>query len=123
MKIRWTEKASADALAIHAYIAERSEIYADVVYSRILARPDPQLIEHPLSGSIVPEYGRNDIREVFVHSFRIIYLVLKDEIRMLTIIHGAQLLPPNPPSAAYRMNRSYLVVASFRRRVQLNIRP
>jgi toxin ParE1/3/4 len=100
MKIRWTEKASADALAIHGFIAERSEFYADVVYSRILARPDPQLIEHPWSGSIVPEYERDDIREVFVHSFRIIYLVLEDEIRILTVIHGAQLLPPNPPSAA-----------------------
>jgi plasmid stabilization system protein ParE len=87
-------------LAIHAFIAERSEIYADVVYSQILARPDPQLVEHPLSGSIVPEYDRMNIREVFVHSFRIIYLVLEDEIRILTVIHGAQLLPPNPPPAA-----------------------
>lgn len=100
MKIRWTEKASADALAIYAFIAEQSEIYADVVYSRILARLDPQLVEHPYSGSIVPEYGRDDIREVLVHSFRIIYLVLEHEIRVLTVIHGAQLLPPKPPNAA-----------------------
>ena len=99
MRIRWTEKASADALAIHAFIAERSEIYADVVYARILARPEPQLVEHPLSGSIVPEFDRDDIREVFVHSFRIIYLVLEGEIRILTVVHGAQLLPPDPPPA------------------------
>ena len=48
MKIQWTEKASADALAIHAFIAERSEIYAEIVYARILARPDPQLVEYAL---------------------------------------------------------------------------
>ena len=100
MKVGWTEKASADALAIHAYISEQSEIYADAIYARIVARPDPQLVEHPLSGSIVPEYGRDDIREVFVHSFRLIYLVLDDEVRILTIIHGAQLIPPNPPTGA-----------------------
>ena len=100
MRIRWTEKASCDALAIHAFIADQSDIYADAVYARIVARPDPQLIDHPMSGSIVPEYGRNDIREVFVHSFRIIYLVLDDEVRILTIIHGAQTLPTDPPTAA-----------------------
>ena len=99
MNLRWTEKASADALAIHAFIAEQSEIYADIVYARILARPDPQLVKYPLSGSIVPEYNRDDIRELFVHSFRIIYRILDDQIHILTVIHGAQLLPPDPPAA------------------------
>ncbi len=74
MIIRWTEKAASDAIGIHTFIAEHSAIYADAVFLRIRNRPDPQLIDHPLSGSIVPEFGRDDIREVFVHSFRIIYL-------------------------------------------------
>mgnify|MGYP002623916033 CR=1 FL=1 len=99
MRIRWTEKASTDALAIHAYIAEQSEVYADAVYARIISRPEPQLIDYPFSGSVVPEYGNENIREVLVHSFRIIYLVLEDEVRILTIIHGSQLLPPDPPSS------------------------
>jgi plasmid stabilization system protein ParE len=59
MRLRWTEKASADALSIHAYIAERSETYADAVYERIVGRPQ-QLINHPFSGSVVPEYGSSE---------------------------------------------------------------
>ena len=99
MKLRWTEKASVDALSIHAYIAERSESYADSVYERLLVRPQ-QLIDYPLSGSIVPEYGREDIREIFLHSFRLIYLVLLDEVRILTVVHGARILDFQPPDRA-----------------------
>lgn len=98
MKLRWTAKASADALSIHAYIAERSESYADAVYERLLARPQ-QLIAHPLSGSMVPEYGREDVREILLHSFRLIYLVLPDEIQILTVVHGARILDFQPPES------------------------
>lgn len=38
----------------------------------------------PESGAIVPEYNRPDIREVFVHSFRLIYKILPNEILVLT---------------------------------------
>ncbi|MFO7905488.1 MAG: type II toxin-antitoxin system RelE/ParE family toxin [Planctomycetota bacterium] len=87
MKILWTEKASADALGIFDYIAEQSLSYADTVYERILARP-LQLTEHPHSGSVVPEFGRDDIRELFIYSFRLIYRVADTEVRVLTVIHG-----------------------------------
>ena len=100
MKIRWTEKASSDLIGIYDYICKQSEIYADAVYSRLLERPNPQLIDHPLSGSIVPEFQRDDIREIFLYSFRIIYLVLPGEIRILTVIHGVQELTFDPKDAA-----------------------
>lgn len=82
MNIRWTERASKDAIAIYDYIAYRSVPYADSVYSHILVRPT-QLASFPESGSIVPEYSRSDIREVLVHSFRVIYRIVGDEVRVL----------------------------------------
>ena len=93
MKIRWTEKASSDALGIFDYIAEQSPSYADAVYERILLRPE-QLANHPLSGSVVPELGREDTRELSVCSFRLIYRVAEDEIRVLPVIHGSRELKP-----------------------------
>ena len=99
MRIRWTEKASNDALEIYDFIAKNSETYAATVYNQILDRPEPQLIDHPHSGSVVPEFEREDIREVFVHSFRIIHLVLKDEIRILTVCHGANPVDVDPENA------------------------
>ena len=94
MNVQWTERASKDALSIYDYIAEHSETYADSVYARILARPN-QLVDNPESGSIVPEYNRTDVRELLVHSFRLIYRIAGDETRVLTVIHGSRQLPPN----------------------------
>lgn len=83
MKISWTDRASRDTIAIYAYIAEQSDRYADAVFERILHRP-LQLVDNPESGAIVPKYNRPDIREVFVHSFRLIYKILPNEILVLT---------------------------------------
>jgi len=93
MNLRWTERASADALGIFDYIADQSPAYAGSVYERILERP-LQLSVHPRSGSVVPELGRDDIRELFVYSFRVIYRIAGDEIRVLTVIHGSRKLIP-----------------------------
>jgi addiction module RelE/StbE family toxin len=95
--VRWTERASKDAIAIYDYIADCSETYAESVYLRILARPK-QLADHPQSGSIVPEYNRPDIRELFVHSFRLVYRIVGVEIRILTVIHGRRQLPKDVPN-------------------------
>lgn len=96
MNVRWTERASKDELGIFDYIANQSETYADSVYARILVRPN-QLERFPDSGSIVPEYSRSDIREVFVHSFRLIYRIDGNEVRVLTVIHGSRQLSPETP--------------------------
>ncbi|KAA1256775.1 Plasmid stabilization system protein [Rubripirellula obstinata] len=97
MKLRWTEKATSDLIGVYDYIAQSSPEYAASVSDRIFRRPDPQLIDFPKSGSIVPEYGRDDIREIFSDSYRIIHLVLKHEVRILTVIHGSVTLPVEPP--------------------------
>jgi len=93
LRVCWTERAAKDALRIYDFIAEQSEAYAQSVYARILVRPE-QLEEFPESGSVVSEYSRPDVRELIVHSFRIIYRICDSEVRVLTIIHGSRQLPP-----------------------------
>ena len=95
MRIRWTERASKDAIGIFDFIADQSLAYAESVYERILARPS-QLERFPESGSMVPEYERPDIRELFVYAFRIIYRVEVDEVRVLTVIHAGRQSLPKP---------------------------
>jgi hypothetical protein len=46
---------------------------------------------------MVPEYQDPDIREVLEGQYRVIYEVTASEIQVLAVIHGAQLLPPEPP--------------------------
>jgi len=92
MSINWTEKALKQLDRIFEYIAADSELYAYRTIDKIIARTD-SIIEHPQIGRSVPEYERGDIREVFVYSYRIIYQVKGEEILILSVIHGAHLLP------------------------------
>jgi toxin ParE1/3/4 len=46
----------------------------------------------PKSGRMVPEVGLEDIREVFVGNYRVIYRIEDDRLSVLTVRHGKQLL-------------------------------
>jgi hypothetical protein len=46
---------------------------------------------------MVPEYQREDIREVIEFSFRILYHVGPSVISIIALIHAAHLLPDTPP--------------------------
>lgn len=93
MKVSWTEKATTDLLSIWEYVARQSPVYADIVSEKLLESPN-RLIEHPRSGAIVPEYERDDLREICVYSFRVIYRIVDSEIHILGVIHGARQFPP-----------------------------
>ncbi len=46
----------------------------------------------------MPEYRRDDIREVIERPYRIIYRIKEDQIDVLAVIHSAQQLPPDVPA-------------------------
>jgi toxin ParE1/3/4 len=48
----------------------------------------------PLAGRKTPELGREDIREVLMRTYRIIYRVRAEGIQVLTVIEGRRLLRP-----------------------------
>lgn len=91
MKVSWTTQALKDVEHIRRHIALDSEYYAAIVCDRILTRV-VQLESFPQSGETVPEYARDDIREVLVHAFRIIYRISDVEVHILAVVHGARRL-------------------------------
>jgi toxin ParE1/3/4 len=95
-KIAWTQNAISDLSGIYEYIAKDSPRYAIVVIDRITNRTK-QLADFPLSGVMVHEYQRIDIREVIEYSYRIIYMYESQTVYILAVIHGAQLLGDTPP--------------------------
>lgn len=95
MTITWTEKATSQLDQIFSYIKVDSPFYAYKTIDRIIEQVEV-LSEYPYSGRVVPEYKREDIREVFYHPYRIIYLIKEDGIEVLSIIHDARQLPENP---------------------------
>lgn len=91
MNVYWTDTAVENLEAIHAYIAQNSLQYANQVVDRIIGRSE-QLANFPLSGRILPEVGRKEIRELIEGSYRIIYSVKSEQIDILAVIHGSRSL-------------------------------
>ncbi|CAN5257238.1 hypothetical protein BH23BAC3_BH23BAC3_36420 [soil metagenome] len=95
MRIFWTEKAEKQLDRIFEYIALDSVYYAHLTVEKIIEQAQG-ITPHPRKGRKVPEYERDDIREVFHHPYRIIYLIKADVIEILSVIHDARLLPSEP---------------------------
>ncbi len=93
-RIFWADPAISDLDGIHEYISRDSEIYADSVLSEIFDSVD-RLVLYPESGRTVPELGDGDTREIIVGSYRIMYDKQGDLVRILTVLHAAQLFPNN----------------------------
>ena len=93
MRVHWTNKAIDHLLAIRDYAAQNSKIYADRLVDRLTRRSE-QIGTFPKSGRMVPEYSREDIREVIERPYRIIYRIREEQIDVLAVLHSAQQLPP-----------------------------
>jgi len=89
VKVHWTDTAEEHLDAIYRHIAKNSEVYAKRVVD-VITRRSIQMGTFPLSGRIVPEYEIEQIREVIVGSYRIIYYIKPDQIDVLAVLHGAQ---------------------------------
>ncbi len=92
MKIRWTDKALDNLQNIHDYIAQDSRFYALRMIDRLTSR-SKQIAFMPFSGRKVPEYQTENIRELIEEPYRMIYRINEDSVDILTVIHGARLLP------------------------------
>lgn len=44
----------------------------------------------PLLGRVVPEFNKEEIREIIFYNYRIVYRNLKDSIEILSVVHSAR---------------------------------
>ena len=88
-EVIWTEQALDDLGSILSFIVRDSSDYAALTALRIIGATD-MLSAFPESGRIVPEIGREDLREIIVQNFRVIYRVGEERIEVLTVHHGAR---------------------------------
>lgn len=93
-QIRWSPQVADDLEEICDYIGRDSPRYAALFAERVFAIVET-IARFPAAGGIVPEYGREDIRERLIHNYRVIYRILNsDTVQLVTLIHGARILPP-----------------------------
>lgn len=90
--VGWTLQALDDVDAICEYIARDAPRTAKRFGQRLFQAVEP-LERFPRSGRIVPELRREDIREIRLKRYRIVYQILDEEtLKVLTVYHGSRLL-------------------------------
>ena len=91
MRVHWTNTAVEHLQAIYDYIAKDSPVYAQHMVDKLTKRSE-QISSFPLSGRIVPEYEAEVIRELIEKPYRVIYRIKPEQIDVLAVVHGAQLI-------------------------------
>lgn len=90
-QVKWTPQALDDLDAICLFIARDAPLVAGVFADRAFRATDC-LVDHSRLGRIVPELEIENIREILLGNYRIIYRIQGDEVQVVTVQHGARLL-------------------------------
>ena len=89
-RIVWSPEAIEDIESIAEYIERDSKFYAKAVVNKVF-KVTEKLKDFPKSGRVVPEIGREDIRELIVYSYRLVYQIREEQILIIAVIHGKRL--------------------------------
>lgn len=92
MKIIWSPLAFDRLREVADYIKEDNP-EASVKWVRSIFSQIEKLKKYPKSGRIVPEMMRENVREIILNNYRIIYKIDNTSVIILTIRHARQLLP------------------------------
>jgi addiction module RelE/StbE family toxin len=91
MKVVWSPIAIDRITEIAEYISSDNPKAADK-WVRTIFTKVKRLARFPRSGRMVPESKRSDIREILYGNYRIIYRIRENQIAVLTVRHGKQIL-------------------------------
>lgn len=96
-KIIWSLQAREDLRDIIVFIAADNPAAAESFGFRLMSKVD-LLAEFPELGLVVPEEQNENIREIILRPYRIVYQVLKKQnaVAIIRIWHGARGEPEIP---------------------------
>ena len=84
--VAWSNQAKADLRHIFEFIADDSRHYARKVTQDIVEKTNA-LNELPRLGKAVPEVGDDNVRELSLYSYRILYEITEQDIFILAVVH------------------------------------
>lgn len=96
LPVRWTERARVDLIEIGEFIVADSPAAAQRWIEKLLIA-GKRIGAAPLAGRRVPELSRDDVREVLVRNYRIVYRVHLKRVDVLTVLEGHRRLRLDPP--------------------------
>ncbi len=91
MKLFWTKEALLRLQEIEEYISREDPDAAAEFVDKLISVGE-KITDYPQKGRIVPELSLENIREVIYKNYRIVYLVKKNTVYILTVFEGHQLL-------------------------------
>jgi addiction module RelE/StbE family toxin len=94
-RILWSPQALGDLESIRDYIARDSPRYAELVLQRLVAAVD-RLEAFPESGRVVPERNADDLREIIVRPYRLVYRLRPGVAEIVTVFRASRLFPDAP---------------------------
>ena len=87
MRLRWSARAREDLKDIGRYIA-RDDSRAARRWMEKLRLRARQACDAPRSGRMVPELGRDDVRELLEGNYRIVYRIGASTVEIVLITEG-----------------------------------
>ena len=91
MKILWTKEALHRLQEIQEYISKDNYTAATEFVEKLISAAET-IVDNTEKGRIVPELSLANIRELLYKNYRIVYLVKKNSVDVLTVFDGHQLL-------------------------------
>lgn len=89
VEIEWHPRALDDLQKIYYFISRDSVYYAKVIIQNIRNKVK-NLSSFPKMGRKVPEYNKDNIRELILQYYRVIYHLRADSILIIGIFHSRQ---------------------------------
>ena len=90
MKIDWSQRSISDLQALHDYIAQDCQLYAERFVAKLVRATEP-LADFPELGRRVPEEpDQPNVQELLVQTYRIVYRVEAERILIATVLHGSR---------------------------------
>lgn len=91
MKILWTKESLIRLQEIEEYISRDNPVTVIKFINKLIEIAE-SLVDNPKLGRVVPELSLENIRELLYKNYRIVYLVKKNTIDILTVFEGHRLL-------------------------------
>ena len=88
----WTDRAVSDLESVGDHIALDNPAAAERWVGRLVVAAQ-NAASAPLAGRRVPELARDDVREVFLRTYRIVYRITDERVEVLTVFEGHRLFP------------------------------
>ena len=87
LKVFWTENAIQDLLGIKTYIAQDSIDRAGKWLMELYAAGE-NLSQLSGRGRIVPEFNQENLRELLIENYRLVYRIKSTTVEIITVFEG-----------------------------------